>query len=112
MTLEEFHSLCRQEWAEEHGEIITLWLTQDSYRELQQYAREMPVLYKEDSGAAHTASRWIWNQAGNPTQVGVNQSTVVNPVTNTPVRMKLARDKDAIEAFSGNAKHMYAKVLP
>ena len=108
MTLEEFHTLCKKTWNEERGDIITLWLTQESYKELQDYAMENPVLYKED-GAIHTASRDIYSHNSPvPTQVEISLSTVVNPVTKNAVRLKLARE-DAADIYT--SERMYTKVL-
>jgi hypothetical protein len=110
MTLEEFHALCRKEWDEERGDIVTLWLTQESYAELQQYAMENPVLHKED-GKTQAASRAIYNQVNmTPTQVGISLSTVVNPITKNPVKMKLARDKDAADIYSSKSG-MHTRIL-
>lgn len=108
MTLEEFHDLCRKEWSEGHGEVQVLWLTEDSYRELQHYAMEQPVLFKED-GHSQAASRTVYSRSGSAAQVGVSLSTVINPVTKTPVRMKLSRDKDAADIWRDRI--MFTKVL-
>ena len=108
MTLEEFHVLCKKTWNEERGEPITLWLTESSYRELQDYAMENPVLYKED-GAVHTASRDVYSHNSPvPSHVGISLSTVVNPVTKNAVKLKLARE-DAADIYT--SERMYTKVL-
>ena len=108
MTLNEFQELCKKTWDEERGEPITIWLTQESYRELQEYAMENPVLYKED-GAIRTASRDIYSHNNPvPAHVGISLSTVVNPVTKNAVKLKLARE-DAADIYT--SERMYTKVL-
>jgi hypothetical protein len=110
VTLDEFGELCKKEWSECRGEPVTLWLTEKSYRELQQFAMEQTVLHREN-GNTQLASRVICSQSGVPAQVGLHQSSVTNPVTKNPVRMKLARDQDAADIFSQRDKVLYTKVL-
>jgi hypothetical protein len=111
MTLDEFRSLCEKEWSTCRGEIVTLWLTQESYSELQQHATEYPVFYKENGGA-YAASRLVYNQTGDSAvQVSMGLNAITNPVTKNPVRMKLARDKDVADIFNGKTRQMYSVVL-
>jgi hypothetical protein len=113
VTLDEFRKLCRKEWDERKGDVMVLWLTQDSYRELQQEGvmQEQAVLHKEN-GAARVASREVHNSSGNaPVQVGLQLNTVMNPVTRTWVRMKLARDQDVADIYSKHDKALYSKIL-
>ena len=110
MTFEEFTSLCQEEWSKCKGEIVTLWLTENSYRELQQHAMEGVVLHKQD-GVSESASRVIYNQHNAPSEVSLSSSTLVNPVTRNDVRMKLAKDQDVADCFSGRDRVMYSKVL-
>jgi len=110
VTLDEFRDLCQKEWKECKGEPVVLWLTEKSYRELQQYAMEGTVLHSED-GMTQPASRVVYSRSNVPTQVDMLSSTLVNPMTRNEVRMKLARDQDAADCFNGQAKVMYTKVL-
>ena len=110
MTLDDFRALCEKEWNECRGEPVTLWLTEGSYRELRDYAAEGTVLHKED-GVTQAATRVIYDHRNVPAQVSMHSSTLVNPVTRNEVRMKLAKDRDAMDCFSVRDKIMYTKVL-
>jgi hypothetical protein len=99
----EFRELCMKEWRDNKGDVTVLWLTQESYRELQEdslgLVEGQDVLFKEN-GTVQPAARVIYNPAGNVShQVGIRMNTIVNPVTRTPVRMKLARDMDVADVW-------------
>ena len=114
MKFSEFRELCQREWDKCHGDIITLWLTSDSYRELQEEslmrgAADEKILHVSTGYEEASHASWgTWERARVPV---ASLNTVTNPLTRTPVRMKLARDKDAAECFSGTTKQFYTLVL-
>jgi hypothetical protein len=105
VKLQEFNDLCREEWKNGHGEVINLWLTEESYRELSNEAmtagfqKQMALHVREDYAD-------VSRVRGDPAI-----SAVINPVTKAPVRMKLARDRDAADVYNSDTRQMYIKVL-
>jgi hypothetical protein len=101
----EFSELCVREWRENRGDVTVLWLTSESYKELQDDAASViqgqGVLFR-DNGSSQAASRLVYNPGGGvPREVNLRLNTVVNPCTGTPVRMKLARDCDVCDVWVG-----------
>ena len=103
MKLAEFQKLCQQAWQECHGEIVTLWLTQESYEELSKDATASRML---DRGHLSVAREYVDFA---PQNAAV--SRIMNPVTKNPVRMKLAFDKDVADIYNGNTKQIFTKIL-
>lgn len=103
MKFAEFQELCRKEWQEYHGDIHTLWLTEESYRELNTEA----ILARELHSVDLQVHEDFRDRAPGRPVIG----TLRNPVTKSPVRMKLCRDRDVADIYNGNTRQLFTKVL-
>lgn len=112
MRLTEFRDLCQQQWKQCHGEIFTLWLTEESYRELQKDAvgagaHDERVLTRNEEYADLELFPLTGKSSGRSPAVGM----IRNPVTKNPVRMKLARDRDVADIFDGDNRVIVTKLI-
>ena len=114
MKLKEFQALCKKEWDEHRGEVVTLWLTEDSYKELSEeslMAGFQDQQWLNISSGYETPSHASFGSFERKAVLGARVNTVMNPVTRTAVQMKLALDKDAADVFSGKDKILLTRVL-
>lgn len=88
MKYRDFQELCKHEWETRRGDVGTLWLTEKSYRELQ--------------GDALRAGQGdeMRLKVDNPSVQGnFSFKTLVNPMTRTIVKLRLARDTDVADVW-------------
>lgn len=114
MKLAEFRSLCQKEWDEHRGEPVTLWLTENSYRELSEeslMAGAQDQMWLNIREGYETPSHASFGSFERKAVLGARVSAVINPITRNAVQMKLALDKDAAEVFSGRDKVVLTRVL-
>ena len=102
MTLDDLKDLCRREWDACKGDLVTLWLTEKSYREL-----------NDAAVAAHMQKRTELYLRSDYAELGPAHpafDNVVNPVTGNPIRIRLAGD-NAADIWNGNDRIMYSLPL-
>ena len=97
-----FRALCEKEWqGGKGGEVATLWLTQESYRELaaEAYVEELGVAYK-DEGGARMGTRTVTNPRTQVSQeVSLQRNVVINPATKQTVMLRLSRQGDSADVW-------------
>jgi hypothetical protein len=94
MNLKRFQDLCRDEWNNRKGDVRTMWLVEDSYRQLNEDALAYRQTDKMDI--------YLDEDAAQNKVAGAQVSVLVNPYTRTVVKMRLARDTDVAEVWYGD----------
>ena len=89
MKLQEFDQLCKTEWQNGKGEVVTLWLLEKSVIELQ----DDIASYGHGGGKVLPLRMEDLPQL----RMGGRPMYVVNPVTREIVKMRIARDMDVAD---------------
>lgn len=81
MTVDDFTALCEREWNNGHGDVDRLWITKESWNEL-----EKSMMLAGDGA-------WL-NKLYMSSDFA---ERLTNPVTKTPIWIRPAGDRDAVE---------------
>ncbi len=84
MTVDDFVALCEREWDNGHGDVDRLWITKESWEEL-----ETSMMLR--SGDEHTP----WFKTFRVTAEW--SENLENPITKTPIWIRPAGDRDVAE---------------
>lgn len=98
MKLWEFERLCKVEWENGHGDVRTLWLVENSLRELQADISQYGLKGGGKACPLHIEDLPKLKQGGDPMYV-VNPCTRSDPKRRGEVVLRLCRDQDMADVF-------------
>lgn len=112
MKLWEFERLCKTEWDNGQGDVRTLWLLEDSLRELV----DDIIAYSMKGGGkflpVHVEDLQKIREGGYPMYV-VNPATRTDPIRRGEVSLRICRDQDIADVFfpdGGFEAHVLSRV--